>query len=112
MLGPGKALRGEGIEAIEETIDSLRDYSYKCFQYFMIQIMFFHVSSFALMWILHSILVSLIINVILLYFLFLFVLNLKDITDKLHVAENEAVTGAFVNLISGKMGALDKRSSL
>jgi hypothetical protein len=47
------------------------------------------------MWVLYSKLVAGIINGILLIFLIIFVKNGKDIYEKLHVVDNDAVSGKF-----------------
>lgn len=98
MLGPGLALRGgEGANSMHKAVESMKQESYYCFIFFGLQLLFFHVSSFLLMWTLYSSTVALIINVILGIFLFLFVWNGKDIYDKLHVPEEQAVSGKFAN---------------
>ena len=85
MFGQGRALRGEGIEAIDRAIDQLKDKSFSCFKYFMLELLFFHVSSFLLMWIYYRFLVALVINIILGGFLLLFIRNGLDIVTQLHV---------------------------
>ena len=49
------------------------------------------------MWTLYSTKVALFINAILMVFLLIFIKNGKDIYDKLHVSDEEAVTGKFAN---------------
>ena len=75
MFGQGRALRGEGLEAIDTAIEQLKSKSFACFRYFMFELLFFHVSSFLLMWIYYRFVVALVINVILGAFLLLFVRN-------------------------------------
>ena len=36
MFGPGRALRGEGIEAVDFAVDQLKEKSFMCFKYFML----------------------------------------------------------------------------
>jgi hypothetical protein len=36
MFGQGRALRGDGIDAVDFAIDQLKDKSYSCFNYFML----------------------------------------------------------------------------
>ena len=95
MFGQGRALRGDGMEAVDSAIEHLKDKSYSCFKYFMFQLLFFHISSFLLMWIYYRFLVALVINLILFLFLVLFVRNGQDIVGKLWVDEDNAVTGKF-----------------
>jgi hypothetical protein len=52
-------------------------------------------SSFLLMWLYYPFRVAIIINAILLIFLIIFIKNGWEIFDKLHVKEDEAVTGNF-----------------
>ena len=49
------------------------------------------------MWTLYSTTVALCINVVLLVFLVLFIKNGYEIYEKLHVSDDEAVTGKFTN---------------
>ena len=96
MLGPGLALRGgNGAESMNLAVENMRSESAKCFTFFILQLLFFHLSSFLLMWTLYSKTVAIFINVILAVFLFLFVRNGVDIYTKLHVSDEEAVTGKF-----------------
>lgn len=95
MLGQGRALRGEGVEALETAIVNLKDKSHQCFKYFMLELLFFHISSFLLMWIYYTFIVAFVINLILMAFLLLFIKNGYDILKELYVDENEAVSGKF-----------------
>jgi hypothetical protein len=96
MLGPGLALRGsEGALSMHKAVETMKDYSSDCFYYFMFQLLFFHISSFLLMWVLYTRLVALVVNMVLLVFLVVFVLNGMDIVSQLHVNEEEAVSGKF-----------------
>jgi hypothetical protein len=79
----------------------MKDKSYSCFKYFMLELLFFHVSSFLLMWIYYRFLVALVINIILGAFLILFVKNGYDIYSELYVEESEAVSGKFQSLKDG-----------
>jgi hypothetical protein len=74
--------------------------------------LFFHISSFLLMWVYYRFITALLVNVILFIFLIMFMRNGRDIITKLWVDEDEAVTGkfqTFANQIIG--GDLDKRKS-
>ena len=81
MFGQGRALRGEGLNAIDTAIDHLKSKSFVCFKYFMFELLFFHISSFLLMWIYYRFLTALILNVILGIFLLLFVRNGLEIVN-------------------------------
>ena len=68
-------------------------------------------SSFLLMWTLYSRPVALVINIILGIFLVLFIVNGKDIYDKLAVSEQDAVSGKFTNFAQYEgMEDLDKNT--
>mmetsp|Transcript_1381 Transcript_1381/g.1819 ORF Transcript_1381/g.1819 Transcript_1381/m.1819 type:complete len:96 (-) Transcript_1381:145-432(-) len=69
MLGPGKALRSSSMKGIEQTIEHMKEKSYLCFWFFVTEMLFFHISSFMLMWIMYTPFVALVINVILFVFL-------------------------------------------
>jgi hypothetical protein len=98
MLGPGLALRGgHGVESMHLAVDNMKSESEKCFKFFILQLLFFHLSSFLLMWTLYSATVALVINLILLVFLVLFIKNGSEIYETLHVKEEDAVTGKFSN---------------
>ena len=98
MLGPGLALRGsDGANSMHKAVSSMRFESKHCFTFFMLQLFFFHISSFLLMWVLYNRKVAIIINCILTVFLLAFIKNGYDIYDNLAVADKEAVTGVFQN---------------
>ena len=83
------------MEAIDIAIENLKDKSHQCFKYFMLELFFFHVSSFLLMWIYYRFLVALIVNIILGLFLLMFIRNGYDIISELYVEEGQAVSGKF-----------------
>jgi hypothetical protein len=96
MLGPGLALRGkEGPESMHKAVESMKDESTNCFYFFISQLFFFHISSFLLMWVLYTSYVALVVNMVLLVFLIIFVINGIDIFNKLHLTEDEIVSGKF-----------------
>lgn len=98
MFGPGLALRGgNGAESMHLAVENMKSESHKCFTFFVLQLLFFHLSSFLLMWTLYSKSVAIVINVILGVFLVAFMWNGYDIYNKLHVSDAEAVTGKFQN---------------
>jgi hypothetical protein len=47
------------------------------------------------MWVLYTRLVALVVNAVLLFFLIVFIVNGMDIVNKLHITEDEAVSGKF-----------------
>ena len=110
MLGPGLALRGgEGASSMHKAVEHMKKESETCFKFFMAQLLFFHMSSFLLMWTLYSKQVAIIINVILGIFLIAFIKNGQDIYNKLAVSDQEAVSGKFTNFAQYEgMQDLDK----
>lgn len=94
MFGPGLALRGgEGAVSMHKAVDNMKKESTTCFIFFILQLLFFHLSSFLLMWLYYPTKVAIFINIILLAFLLVFIKNGYEIFDKLYVKEDEAVTG-------------------
>ena len=102
------------MEAIDLAIENLKDKSHQCFRYFMLELFFFHVSSFLLMWIYYRFLVALSINLILGLFLLMFVRNGYEIVGELYIEEDQAVTGKFKsfqdNLIDLDKGKTNKNT--
>ena len=72
--------------------------------------LFFHLSSFSLVWYLYPAKVAIVVNVVLLFFLLLFVAQGFEIFNKLHIKEMDAVSGQFDNFaeVYQGMGDLDK----
>lgn len=96
MLGPGLALRGsEGATSMHKAVDTMKEESINCFNFFVAQLLFFHISSFLLMWVLYTAKVAFVVNIVLAIFLVLFIINGLDIVKQLHVKEGEAVSGKF-----------------
>ena len=96
MFGPGLALRGgEGAESMHKAVENLKIESKQCFKFFVLQLLFFHLSSFLLMWIFYSKMTAMVINGVLAIFLLLFIKNGQEIIAELHVREDEAVSGKF-----------------
>ena len=82
MLGPGLALRGgEGATSMHKAVDNMAYEAKHCFGFFLAQLLFFHLSSFLLMWVLYSKTVAMITNFILLGFMLLFIRNGLEIYD-------------------------------
>jgi uncharacterized integral membrane protein len=63
------------------------------------QLLFFHISSFLLMWMYYPMQVAILINIVLGAFLMVFVKNGYEIYYKLHVRDDEAVTGQFQDFV-------------
>ena len=60
------------------------------------------------MWVLYDRMVATVINVILGIFLLIFIHNGREIYDKLHVSDDDAVTGQFKDF--GKYEEMDDRA--
>jgi hypothetical protein len=98
MFGPGLALRGgEGPISMHKAVDNMKKESTSCFMFFILQLLFFHISSFLLMWLYYSKTVAIVINIILIIFLGIFFVSGYDIYSKLYVTEEEAISGQFKN---------------
>ena len=96
MYGPGLALRGaEGASSVHKAVDVMKYESVNCFNFFIFQLLLFHISSFLLMWVLYSTRVAAFVNIVLLIFLVVFVVNGYDIYSKLYISESEAISGKF-----------------
>jgi hypothetical protein len=94
MFGPGLALRGpNGADSMHKAVANMESESTICFKYFILQLLFFHLSSFLLMWMLYPVKVAIFINVILGVFLLVFIKNGIEIFNKLHVTHDDATTG-------------------
>jgi len=90
---------------MHKAVDNMKSESHTCFMFFILQLLFFHLSSFLMMWTLYSRTVALIINVILLIFLVLFIYNGYDIYSQLHVNDSDAVSGQFTNFAEAQYAA-------
>ena len=96
MLGPGLALRGpDGPKSVHKAVDVMKTEAVACFAFFMLQLLFFHISSFTLMWMLYRTRVAIIVNIVLMVFLILFMVNGYKIWSLLHVSDYDAVSGQF-----------------
>ena len=94
MLGPGLALRGpDGPKSVHKAVDVMKTEAVACFAFFMLQLLFFHISSFTLMWMLYRTRVAIIVNIVLMVFLILFMVNGYKIWSLLHVSDYDAVSG-------------------
>ena len=84
MLGPGLALRGpDGALSVHKAVDCMKRESQLCFNFFLTQLFFFHLSSFMLMWMLYSTKTCIVINIVLFVFLLAFIIQAFDIIHKL-----------------------------
>jgi len=88
-------------------VENMKTESRTCFIFFILQLLFFHLSSFLLMWTLYDRTVAIFINLILLVFLIVFVKNGQEIYDKLHVKDEDAVTGKFTNFADAQYDDLN-----
>jgi len=79
----------------------------------MLQLFFFHLSAFLLMWMLYPTRVAIIVNVVLMIFLVMFLFNGYDIYSRLYISEQEAVSGQFTDFgnVYSQMGELDRGTS-
>ena len=94
MFGPGLALRGgDGAASMHKAVENMKNESTNCFFFFILQLLFFHLSSFLLMWLYYPVKVAIIINIVLGVFLVVFVYNGYEIYNKLYVKDDDAVTG-------------------
>jgi hypothetical protein len=90
MFGPGLALRGgDGAASMHKAVENMKKESTTCFLFFILQLLFFHLSSFLLMWLYYPWKVAVFINIV----LAVFVINGLEIFNKLYVKEEDAVTG-------------------
>ena len=114
MLGPGLALRGaEGAGSVHKAVDTMKAESVNCFNFFIFQLFMFHISSFLLMWVLYTTRVAAVVNVVLLIFLIVFAVNGYDIYRKLHISEDQAVSGKFADFSQyQRMNDLDREGGL
>ena len=111
MFGPGLALRGkEGPESMHKAVDNMKEESKHCFQFFIAQLLCFHISSFLLMWLFYQTTTAIVINIVLLVFLVVFVRNGIEIFNDLYIDDKEAVTGKYNNFDYDQMGDLDGAS--
>lgn len=78
---------------MHKAVENMKKESTQCFIFFILQLLFFHISSFLLMWMYYPVKVAILINIILGAFLFVFVKNGMEIYDKLHVTDSEAISG-------------------
>ena len=96
MFGPGLALRGaDGAQSMHKAVENMKKESTNCFVFFILQLLFFHMSSFLLMWLYYPVKVAIVINIILGAFLVVFIKNGWEIFDKLYVKDDDAVSGQF-----------------
>jgi hypothetical protein len=96
MLGPGLALRGpDGPNSVHLAVDTMKEESVMCFYFFILQLLFFHLSSFMLIWYLYPPTVAIVVNIVLLIFLMVFVANGAEIFSKLYIKDIDAVSGKF-----------------
>ena len=94
ILGPGLALRGkEGAVSVHKAVDFMYKEQNQYLVFFIFQLIFFHISSFLLMWVLYSRTVAIAVNIVQLIFLIIFTKDGFDIVSKLYVSNDTAITG-------------------
>ena len=110
QFGPGKALRASSLAEIEDALETMKNKSHTCFWFFIGELVFFHISSFMLMWILYSPFVAFIVNLVLLAFLLQFMSEGLYVMEKLYVRESDAVKNEMqmINRNRGEIGRLDQ----
>ena len=97
---------------MHKAVDTMASEAKNCFMFFLAQLLFFHLSSFLLMWVLYSKTVALITNVILGGFMILFIRNGVDIYNQLMISDEEAASGKFSKFDHFEsMGDLDRGNS-
>ena len=96
MLGPGLALRGPaGPASMHKAVDTMKSESITCFTFFMLQLLFFHLTSFLMMWMIYPTRVAIVVNIVLGIFLLVFISNGYSLVSALYVDEKDAVSGQF-----------------
>ncbi len=96
---------------MHKAIEVLQKESKTTFAFFMLSLFCFHISSFLLVWIYYPGFIAVVVNMVLLVFLFMFVTNGYDILKKLYVPDVVAVTGQFSDFSAyEKMPDLEKMS--
>ena len=80
---------------MHKAVENMKQESNHCFGFFILQLLFFHVSSFLLMWLYYPWKVAFFINLILGAFLLVFIKNGYEIYSKLYVRDEEAISGQF-----------------
>lgn len=80
---------------MHKAVDTMKEESVFVFNFFVAQLLFFHLSSFLLMWVLYQPAVAVVVTVVLAVFLVLFIVNGVDIFNKLHLDDDQAVSGKF-----------------
>jgi len=78
---------------MHKAVENMKQESTQCFKFFILQLLFFHVSSFLLMWLYYPVKVAILINIILLTFLLVFLKNGWEIYSRLYVKDDEAISG-------------------
>ncbi len=78
---------------MHKAVENMKQESTQCFKFFILQLLFFHVSSFLLMWLYYPVKVAILINIILLAFLLVFLKNGWEIYSRLYVKDDEAISG-------------------
>ena len=73
ILGPGLALRGsEGTKSMHTAIDVMKEEAMFSFKFFILQLVFFNISSISLMWVLYRPYIAIFVTTLLVLFLTIF----------------------------------------
>ena len=97
---------------MHKAVDTMATEAKHCFMFFLAQLLFFHLSSFLLMWVLYSKTVALVTNFILGFFMILFIRSGVDIYNQLMISDEEAASGKFSKFDHFEsMGDLDRGNS-
>ena len=76
-------------------VEVMKQKSYHCFYFFIVQLCFFFISAFLLMWIEFSPIVAITANSVLGLCLFFFVTNGAELIDLLYISDEMAIDGQF-----------------
>jgi len=97
MLGPGLALRGsEGSKSLHKAIEVLQFQSKLTLVFFMLSLLFFHISSILLLFVNFGNVASTAVSTMLLAFTALYFIKGREVFRKLYISDKEAVTGEFI----------------
>ena len=82
-------------------IDVMKEEAMFSFKFFILQLVFFNISSITLMWVLYRPFIAIFVTTLLILFLTIFVVKGIGIFQKLYVDDDNAVSGQFQNFYKG-----------
>ena len=85
----------QAYKSMDIAVATIKQKSYHCFYFFIIQLGFFWISSFLLMWILYNAVVALTANCVFGLCLFFFVTNGAELVDLLYISDDQAIDHFF-----------------